>query len=216
MRDAMNNPVPAARLAAWMVVAMVLGAGPTVGGCAGTRGSSAPGPSSMTRTLEANRLAILAQRAQRDGETDLAIDLYRQSLAESADDASTWNNLGALLLTRERYLEAVEACKRAADLSPTDPRPLYNIGHTYATTGWQQKAMEYYLMALERDGRDLKSLRGAIGSGKLLGVADESALERIRTALMLDTDPDWRKIHEGERTRIEGELNSRKRRASAP
>lgn len=213
MRGFMKRRAMAACVGAWMG-ALTVGAG--LAGCAGGGGAPASGAPSIARTFEANRIAILAQRAQRDGEADLAIDLYRQSLAVSADEAGSWNNLGALLLSRGRYLEAVEACKRAADLSPTDPRPLFNIGRAYATTGWQQKAMEYYLMALERDERDLGSLRGAISSGKLLGVADEGALERVRTALMADTDPDWRKIHEGERTRIEGELSGKKRRASAP
>lgn len=183
-------------------------------GCAGGHRTSPPSAPSVARTYESNRISRLAQQAQAEGDDERAIELYRRAIAVSADDAAAWNNLGGLLIRRGRYLEGVEACRRAADLSPTDPRPLFNVGQAYAEAGWHQKAFDYYVQALERDARDVRSLRGAIGSGKMIGVADEAALERVRAALMADTDPDWRRIYESERTRIEGELSVRKRRAS--
>lgn len=200
------RPTHAARLA----LAAILPAG-----CAGTPRTPPPPAPSVARTYESNRIARLAQQAQAEGDDERAIELYRRAIAASADDAAAWNNLGGLLIRRGRYLEGVEACKRAADLSPTDPRPLYNVGQAYAEAGWHQKAFDYFLQALERDARDVRSLRGAIASGKMIGVADEASLERVRAAFMTDTDPDWRRIYEGERTRIDGELSARKRRAAS-
>lgn len=175
------------------------------------RAAAAPAPA---RDGEANRIALQAQRAQREGDLDRAVELYRQSLRVSDNLPATWNNLGMLLLVRGQYIDSVEAFKRSADLSPTDPRPLHNIGVAYSRAGWEQKAMENYLMALERDPRDLKGLRGSIGSARMLGIADEASLERVRTALMLDTDPDWRRVYEREQSRIDGELKARKRRSA--
>ncbi len=186
------------------------------GGCAGgTRAKTSPGPS-LARDAEASRIAERAQEAQKAGDTDRAIELYRQSVGMSGNLPASWNNLGVLLMERGQYVDAVEAFKRAADRSPSDPRPMHNIGVAYSRAGWEQKAMEHYLLALERDPRDLTALRGAVGSARLLGLADEGALERTRTALMTDTDPDWHSVYEREQVRIEGELRARKHRASSP
>ncbi len=203
-----------------VVCVAVLGAvlvAASTGGCAKWRArrTLAGGPS-PGRDAEANRIALQAQEAENAGKTDRAIELYRQSLAVSGNLPAPWNNLGLLLMERGQYLDAVEAFKRAADLSPTDPRPLYNIGLAYSRAGWEQRALEHYLQALERDPRDLKALRGAVGSAKMLGVADEGSLERVRTGLLTDADPDWRRVYEREQARIDGEIKATKRRASSP
>lgn len=204
-----------------VVCAAVLGvvlAAASAGGCAKWRAQRAAvraGPS-VGRDAEANRIAYQAQEAEKAGKIDRAIELYRESLTVSNNLPATWNNLGRLLMDRTQYLDAVEAFKRAADLSPSDPRPLHNIGMAYSRAGWEQKALEYYLLALECDPRDLTALRGAVGSAKMLGMADEASLERVRTGLMTDTDPDWHRVYEREQSRIEGELRATKRRASSP
>ncbi len=192
--------------AAW-VLCLVLAA------CGGPRAARPSNRPPIARDAEASRIALQAQRAQAAGDTARAIDLYRQSLTLSDNLPAAWNNLGLLLLDEGKYIDAVEAFKRAADLSPSDPRPLHNIGIAYSRAGWEQKAMENYLQALDRDPRDIKSLRGSVGSARMLGVVDEASLERARTALMLDNDPDWRRIYQREQSRIEGELRARKTRA---
>lgn len=189
-------------------------AGFAVAGCASSAGAPPPEAPSRAREEEARRLAVQAQRAQREGNADQAVELYRRSLAVSDSQAAVWHNLGALLCQQGRYVDAVEACKRAADLSPTDPRPLIVIGTTYSKTGWEEKALENFTQALARDERSVEALRGAIKSGKLLGIADNASLDRVRTALMTDVGPGaerWRPIYEAERIRIQGELATKDR-----
>jgi tetratricopeptide (TPR) repeat protein len=103
-------------------------------------------------------------------------------------------------------MDAVAAFKRAGELSPSDPRPIANIGLVYTRLGWAEKSLEYYLKALDRDPRFVPALRGSVGATKVLALADDAALTRVRTALMADTDPDWRHIYEMEQSRIDGQL----------
>jgi tetratricopeptide (TPR) repeat protein len=135
-----------------------------------------------------------------------AIKLYQQALAKSKEMFLAWNNVGMLLMERQSYMDAAECFKSAADLSADDPRPYYNIGVIYQQTLHDKEALEYFLMSLARDSRYLPSLRGATASGKRLDVTDEAALKRVRTALLIETDPRWRSIFETETLRIEGSL----------
>lgn len=75
--------------------------------------------------------------------------------------------------------------------------------------GWDRKALSYYLSALERDPRDLTALRGAIGSTRKMGLADEASLERVRTAIQVDDNPEWRRVYEHEQRRIDAALGDR-------
>jgi tetratricopeptide (TPR) repeat protein len=179
--------------------------------CRATRNDPIVLPDTHGRVQEATRLATQAQNAQRAGDTERAIDLYRQSLAVSGDMAASWNNLGVLLMSREENLDAVAAFKRASELSQSDPRPLENIGLVYSRLGWEEKALEYYLKALDRSPNSVKALRGTASATKLLAIADEQALARVRTALLVDADPDWRRIYEMEQTRIDGQLRIAKK-----
>ncbi len=157
----------------------------------------------------ANRLALQAQRAQASGDIDRAISLYREAVAKYAGLPPAWNNLGLLLMEKKDYEGALEAFERAAALSPSDPRPLHNAGVACSRAGWDRKALDYYLAALERDPRDLTALRGAAGSTRKLGLADEASLERLRTAIQVDDNPDWRRVYEREQSRIEAALGDR-------
>lgn len=167
-----------------------------------------PGPQ---RLEDAKRLAMEAQRAERAGEPDKAIELYRRSLAESGDLFYVWHNLGILLAKRQDYVQAVRMLQTAADVEPADPRPYEQIGLIYHTLGYEEKALEFYGLALRRNPKSLDALRGTVGSAKVLGVADDTALEHVRTALMIETDPGWRKYFEGEQARLVGQLREKKR-----
>jgi tetratricopeptide (TPR) repeat protein len=155
-------------------------------------------------------LASEAEAAWKAGKDDRAIELYQQSLAQSQDLALVWSNLGALLMKKENYLDAAEAFKSAADLSPNDARPFYNLGVIYQRTHWEQTALEYYIKALERQPNYLFALRGAVGTGQMLVVVDDDALKRARALLMIETDPQWRRVAETEQLRLENELKTRR------
>lgn len=163
------------------------------------------------RLSEARRLAGEAQREQKAGHADKAIALYQKSLEQSRDLFFVWNNLGLLLMEQENYTDAAEMFKSAGDLAPEDPRPYYNIGLIYQRAVYDEKAMEYFIKSLERDPKYLPSLRGAIISAKRLDISDEPSLTRVRTALLIETDPQWRKIGTTEQLRIEGTMSRAKR-----
>jgi tetratricopeptide (TPR) repeat protein len=181
------------------------------GGCqSGSRAADAIGPSLDERQTAARQLAMQAQQAEKSRDPARAIDLYQQSARNYDGLPYVWNNLGVLLLRQQRHLEAVEAFQRASQLSPTDPRPLENIGIAYHQRGWDQRALEYFNRALESQPRSITALRGAIQASRRLNIADEPTLERARTGLMLEADPAWIAVYQREVFRIEYQLKRAK------
>ena len=133
-------------------------------GCASTTRSATVTPPTE-RLREANQLAERAERALQDGETDRAIDLYRESVSV-AGTASNWNNLGLLLMDQEDYAGAVNAFRRAGELEPSDPRPLANAGTAYFRAGWATDALRYFDLSLDIDQDFLPALRGSAAAGR--------------------------------------------------
>ncbi len=180
-------------------------------GCKGRGGTTIVPVDDGARLVEARKLAAEAQREHKAGHTDKAIELYQKSLDQSRDLFFVWNNLGLLLMEKENYTDAAEMFKSAADLAPEDPRPFYNIGLIYQKAVYDEKALDYFLKSLERDPKYLPSLRGAIISAKRLDISDEPSLGRVRTAMLIETDPQWRRIFTTEQLRIEGTMSRAKR-----
>lgn len=191
-------------------LAIALTASLCLAACAGNKADwSAPAEyarKSSENLARARQLAEQAQRAERDGRTDEAIDLYRQAVAAYHDFPAAWNNLGYLLMNTGDALGAASAFRVAADLSPTDPRPVYNLGELWKQRGYLDEAARYYTQALERDENDLRTLRQAIYVDRHLRLrSDEVVARRIRRALLLETDPRWRDFFEREKIRIEAD-----------
>lgn len=135
-----------------------------------------------------------------------AVDEYRAALAISGDMPEAWNNLGIQLMHLQDYLGASEAFNFAIQQSPTDPRPCENMGIVYDRTGWSEESLKYFDMALDRSPNYLPALRGAIKAAHLLGQADQTRLDQVRRALMIETDPEMREFFEREQLRISGRL----------
>jgi len=159
------------------------------------------------RMQEALRLGKEGDAARKAGKRDQAIKLYEQSL-QYERLMPVAHSLGALYLERGDKMMAVQMLQDAADLEPKEPRSYYNIGLIYLDNGQPDKAHEFFLKALERDPYHVPSLRGAAKSGKMRLVSDREALERMKTALLLEKDPAWRKVFEEEKVRIEGAIQS--------
>ncbi len=178
-------------------------------GCGSHRGGTVViSDDSDQRLSKAMELARRAQDAQKAGRDEEAIALYRQSLDQSRTLASVWNNLGLLLMKRGDRMDAADMFRAAADVSPTDPKPYLNVALAYDEAGWSERALEYYIKSLERDPRYIDALRGAAQSARLLQMADEACLERVRSALLLETDPKWRAFFQREQLRIEGRMSN--------
>lgn len=144
------------------------------------------------KIIEAQRLASTAQDLERKKLYDDAIEFYKRSIMVYRDFPASWNNLGALLMDRGKYLEARECFQIAAQLSPTDPRPLANLGALYAKQSWLDEAARYYGQALERNPNDLESLRESVRLDHERDIRTSATLDRCRRALMLEKDPAWR------------------------
>lgn len=196
------------------LLAIGLGAAAALGGCVSEgsptssgRSQRDPYPQQPQQGQQQNlpdlaKAREMALRAQRTKNPERAIDLYNQAVRAFPGFSAAWNNLGVLLMSDEQYLEAAEAFRAAADQSPADPRPLYNLAVLWDKQGWPEDALRFYLEALERDPRYQPALRGAIRNETLLGEADEKTLERLRTALLQENNDRWREYLLLQKTRV--------------
>lgn len=164
---------------------------------------------SARRRAEALRLVQEAERLERT-DAARAIDTYRRAVALDNTMHNAWNNMGMLLMEQGNYADAVAAFQVASDLMPVDPRPPYNIGLAYQRNGWGEEAYRHFAIALERDPSHLPSMRGFVRAAEITGRADDRTIQIIRTALMRETDEQWRTYFQRQRYRIEAMMeNSR-------
>ncbi|MCZ8239732.1 MAG: hypothetical protein O9346_00325 [Leptospiraceae bacterium] len=83
-----------------------------------------------------------------------AIQIHRKILSFNADNASSLNNLGYLLLTesevpsKEKLAEAIQAIKKAVRLSPKNPAYLDSFGTLLSKTGNREAAIRALEKAL--------------------------------------------------------------------
>ena len=193
-------------LGAALGVCLGIAAVVSLGGCASSGRSNAELVSPEVRMREARELAQKAERARLDGDPAKAIELYQQSIAKSDTLPLVWNNLGKLLIETENYLDGASALTAAAELEPSNPTPLTNIGTAYLKAGWAELSMDYFDRALLISPTHLPALRGALVAADSLARAEEEDLDRIRTALLREQDPAWRAWFERRRFIFENRL----------
>lgn len=163
------------------------------------------------RLTQAMKLTDRGDRAADRGNTIRALEYYREAVRVYPDLASSWNNLGVLLLEMSNFMDAAEAFKQATRLQPTDPRPLTNLGISYHEAGFDSDALEYFDRAIELDPRFIDAIRGATRAHMRLRSHDRRAEAVVRAGLMYETDARWRGVFEREQYRIESaqELSER-------
>jgi hypothetical protein len=76
--------------------------------------------------------------------------------------------------------------------------------------------MGFFHEALRVQPSYLPALRGSIKSADLLSTAQYEDLERVKRALLAETDPEWREYFERQRFLIDSRLRSLNERAVAP
>lgn len=133
-----------------------------------------------------------ASQLHLDGKDEEALAEYRKALELDDQLYAAWNNMGQLLMSKGNYADAVSAYQIASGIEPTDPRPEYNIGIAYKKVGWAQDSYDHFKIAIERDPTYLPALHGIIRSAEMLGHGDDTILEYIRSAQLLETDDQWR------------------------
>ena len=179
----------------------------------------ASGPSKATQQLieGADREAVAIQltekadKARQSGDTERAIELYREALDYSARFPDTWNNLGLLQLEQGDEAKAINAFVQAGILDPTDPRPPANAGIVYSRIGREAEARRFYKDSLAIEPSYLPALRGSLRSAHLLNENEYEDLDRVMRALLVEKDPQWREFFERQRFLIESRLRAASR-----
>ncbi len=198
-----RRPTRALR-SATLAIALAVGALALPAGCTST--PRAPQSDLRGSLDQAMTYAQQAAAAQAKGDFAAAAALNQQALRIRDDLGGVWNDLGVCLIEMEQYMPAREALLRAADLLPTDPRPLENLGLMFTRAGFPQEALTQYVRALERDPNWLPALRGATWAQKELLRSDHAGLERAKLGKFIETDPKWKAIFQSEAMRIEQDL----------
>jgi Flp pilus assembly protein TadD len=163
------------------------------------------------RNADAARFASQAEKALRDKNYAKAEEYGRKAVEAAPDLAGAWNNFGVALMEQQKYMDAAQSFKRAADLTPTDPTPYENLGLVYFRAGFDDEALRWYGESLSRDPNWLPSLRGAVACSQRLHKSDEATLERTKRGLMLERNTEWREFFERHRLRVEADLEERKK-----
>lgn len=165
------------------------------------------------RLRQARELQTKADQARRKGNQPEAIDLYRRSLGLDGSNFAAWHNLGTLLMEQKDYMAAAGALRAAADLAPTDPRPLESLGLTYFRAGYDDQALRHYMESLDRDPTRVESIRGVAMCAYRLNRADDDILEILRRGSMVEPDAKWRTMIHRERVRVEQQIKAEKESA---
>ena len=192
---------------------LALALGALLAGCAGSH-RDLPVPETPDQIhAQIDRATSLVRDAQRlevAGRDKDAIAKYREALASYRELPVAWNNLGRLLMKDSSNLAAADAFKTAAELSPTDPRPLHNLGTLWESLGYLEDAARWYDEALRRDENYLPALRRAIIVEETRNKPDSTTLERIRRAMIQEQDPWWQNKYRRAKLRFEELMDSAK------
>jgi Tfp pilus assembly protein PilF len=205
-RRSLDRTLLAAAARATLIVAA---AGGVVwqGGCGSSRTNlKGDVQADLRRALEHAKRGESLRKAEKYAE---AAEAYKQALAAKSDLGAVWVNYGVCLMEVGDFMPARDAFLKAADLLPADPTPFENLGTLYHLRGYDDKALEYYKLSLEKDANWLQSLRGSVLAAKNLRIADEGCKDRLDRAIMLEKDAQFLAMMQTERFRIEAALKAR-------
>ncbi len=163
-----------------------------LGACASTPPAPANAAQALEeRRLQSERLIAKAVEYTANNQIDDAINLYKQAVTLYPQDAFAWYNLGVLCSRQKRLAESAEAWNMAASLDAKDPRAYFALGLQVQQLGWLPDAADFYTRALERDPNYLPALKKSVEVDQLRDSYSDVTLERIRKALLQETDPKW-------------------------
>lgn len=149
-------------------------------------------PEYLAAQLDRSNLLVRdALRHEVAGHTEQALEKYQQAIAAYNDNPTAWHNSGILLARKNRNLEAATAFKTASELSPTDPRPLYELGLLWDNLGYLDDAARWYDEALQRDPHHQNSLRRSILVDELRHRLTPTTAERLKVAILAEREPWW-------------------------
>ena len=205
-RRSLDRTLLAAAARATLIVAAAGGA-VWQGGCGSSRANlKGDVQADLRRALEHAKRGESLRKAEKYAD---AAEAYKQSLAAKSDLGAVWVNYGVCLMEVGDFMPARDAFLKASDLLPADPTPFENLGTLYHLRGYDDKALEYYKLSLEKDANWLQSLRGSVLAAKNLRIADEGCKDRLDRAIMLEKDAKFLSMMQTERFRVEAALKAK-------
>lgn len=93
------------------------------------------------------------------GDNSGAEDVFRKVIKLDPKNADAYTNLGVALARQKRYLEAIEAYRKALRLKPGDPLIINNLFHNLRFVGWIEGTKGNYGEAERYYGETLKLVR---------------------------------------------------------
>jgi len=153
-------------------------------------------------------LVRAAQRLEARGYNDDAEDKYLEAVRLHRETPAAWNNMGRLLMKRKENNKAAEAFTIAAEVSPRDPLPFYNLGALWDSLNYLEEAGRWYEESLKRDENFQPALRRSIVVDQLLNRGNEVTARRVQRAILQETDPWWQGRLQRERARLTEELRT--------
>ncbi len=178
------------------------------GGCqsTGTRGPTRPSPVASGDITRARALTSQGDEAFRKGRFEQADKLYRESLTIFPNQTGAWNNLGNVLMAQKNYVDAQAAFMRAIDLEPGRPEPYTSLGRLWLEANYAEESIKHFNEALKIDPRWLPAMRGKAAALHKLARATPEYVDMLRMALLIESDVEWRKFFDRERSRVEQAL----------
>ncbi len=198
------------RLSGRIGLLAVVGLGVVIaGGCQNTgtsRGPARPSPVASGDINRARSLTSQADEAYRRGNFEQADKLYRESLQIFPNQTGAWNNLGNVLMAQKNYVDAQAAFNRAIELEPGRPEPYTSLGRLWLEAKYAEDSIKHFDEALKIDPRWLPAIRGKAAALHKLARATPEYADMLRTALLLESDNEWRVFFDRERSRVEQAL----------
>jgi tetratricopeptide (TPR) repeat protein len=113
------------------------------------------------------------------GQTEEAMEAYRQQIENNPENARYRYNYGSLLLNADRYDEAAEQLSQAVELDPDDPKKQYNLGAAYLNKG---VVMQDSLVSM-RDSVMAKNREPTEEEARMIKDLDEQRRQLFRNAI---------------------------------
>ena len=129
----------------------------------------------------------LASRLRDAGETEAAMQHYREALRIWPASPTANNNLGLVLRSQGQLDAAIEHFQRALETTPDAAAPHVNLGSAFLARGRIEEAIEHFRAALEVDPR-LAEVHHALGTALQAQQRPAEAAHHYREALRLDPE----------------------------
>lgn len=139
------------------------------------------------QSVAARRLSRQGLQAARQGDWNVAEDLFSKSLDVSDNNDAAHRGLADTLWLRGQHDEAIVHLKKAVQLSAGDPKHLQRLGRMYLELGRVDEAARQCEVALQSD-REWSALWALWGDCEMAQERSDSALAAYHRALSLQPD----------------------------